>query len=67
MIAKQPAPFSLSEKAEPIPHTIHAPSEQSNHPHHGRSDGLKGTARIVTGIFFRASVRFPRKLKILPV
>jgi hypothetical protein len=40
-------PFLLSETSMAIHEMTPAPSEQSSHPHHGRSDGLIGTGEIV--------------------
>jgi len=50
--AKQPVPLLLPSKdTEQMPPkiaaTTQAPREQRSHPHHGRSDGLKGMAEIV--------------------
>jgi hypothetical protein len=36
-----------SSTPQAIEATTHAPNAQSNHPHHGRSDGLKGRRGIV--------------------
>ncbi len=43
--ARQPL-FSLAT-AEKMAQKIQATAEHSNHPHHGRSEGLKGMAGIV--------------------